>query len=269
MSEWHGQKRPDFRRWSCESIWNRIWDYSLPSTKKRKSTRQSTWVFKANKEKGASFLQPLMNEQNLQTAWFLCVLFFAYSGDKSCLSTNTGAKGQTSSPVPSSEAFWNSAARDSRKQSPNEKIYWHSTHSAAFGIKRVSNLCLYKTSHHKLQSENKSTAESYKPEHYQKKEKHIKKLIHSINYLPWVGRTPLGLQLRKGARCGESYLVLNFSCLPMRDSSKGLGEVAGGFLRTPHSSLSSAPCSLTQEQLSRKELERQPTDCFCPIRKTS
>lgn len=206
-----------------------------------------------------------MNEQNLQTAWFLCVLIFCvYSGDKSCLSTNPGAKGQTSSPVPFSEAAW-----DSRKQSLNEKIYGHSTHSATFGIKRVSNLCLYKTSHHKLWSENKSTADSYKPEQYQKKEKHIKKLIHSINYLPRVGRTPLGLQLRKGARCGESYLVLNFSCLPMRDSSKGLGEVAGGFLRSTHSSLSPAPCSLTQEQLSWKELERQPIDCFCPIRKTS
>lgn len=52
-----------------------------------KELRRSRWIFKGNKKKVAFFPQPLMDEQNFQTAWFLCVpIFRVYSVDKSYLS---------------------------------------------------------------------------------------------------------------------------------------------------------------------------------------
>ena len=55
MSERYGQKRPDFRGGSYESIWNTKFGTTAFLPPREEKMQDSIWVFKGNKEKGASF----------------------------------------------------------------------------------------------------------------------------------------------------------------------------------------------------------------------
>lgn len=144
------------------------WAFLPPREGKAQDRASGCRIIEGNKEKGSSFPEPLgMNKPSDSMIFILRVsIFCVFSGDKyhlsyRCCKTRFG-KRPDFQPYTFLGNLWNTAAQHTRKDSPNETIYWHTLTSAS-NIERVSNPCFYKTSRHKLWSENQSIAGSYTP----------------------------------------------------------------------------------------------------------
>lgn len=139
-----------------------------------------------------SFPQPLKDEQNLQTAWLLCVLICVYSVNKSYLPYKSWGRRPGFQPCP----FLLLRPFEIQQHETLGRPLWVRKYTdTAFTVlllARVSNACLHKTSHHKLQSEKSEHCRHFiNQSNTRREKKYIKKLIHSTNYLWWVGRTNL------------------------------------------------------------------------------
>lgn len=112
-----GQKRPDLR-WSHESIWNTEFGTTVFFPPREGKAYEVAGSSNETKRKLLpSHSHWRMNKTFRQHDFYTCwSSVFTVQINPTCL-TNPGAEGQASNLVPFSETFWNSATRDSRKDS--------------------------------------------------------------------------------------------------------------------------------------------------------